>query len=90
MSSAYYFKGDCNDKEVQAKLKDNYITVVSDPIKFPQSFCNMNNNCKLANLKVYCGEVDASRRRRRRRRSVEMEVNRQPCSFRGGCVRSFH
>jgi hypothetical protein len=75
MSSAYYFKGDCNDMEVQAKLKENYIKVVSDENNFPRSFCQKEKHCKLENIQVFCGAVDASRRRRRRRRGIEMEVS---------------
>ncbi|XP_028412626.1 sushi, von Willebrand factor type A, EGF and pentraxin domain-containing protein 1-like, partial [Dendronephthya gigantea] len=47
MSSSYYFKGDCNDLEVQADLKERFITVVSDPMKFLRSFCESNKNCKV-------------------------------------------
>jgi hypothetical protein len=75
MASTYYFKGDCNDKEVQAELKERYMEVVSDPMAFPLSFCKLNKDCKLENIQIFCGAVDASRRRRRRRRSLEMEVN---------------
>ena len=74
MSSAYYFKGDCNDLEVQAELKERFITVVSNPVNFLKSFCAANKNCKVENIQVFCGSVDASRRRRRKRSTLEMEV----------------
>ncbi|CAB4012943.1 Hypothetical predicted protein [Paramuricea clavata] len=77
MASTYYFKGDCNDKEVQAELKERYMKVVSDPMAFPLSFCKFNKDCKLENIQIFCGAVDASRRRRRRRRSLEMEFHIQ-------------
>ena len=75
MDAAYYFKGDCNDEEVQAELKQRYITVVNNTTNFPSSYFCQQQQCKVDNIQVFCGDVDAARRRRRRRRSIEMEVN---------------
>ena len=75
MEAAYYFQGDCDDKEVQAELKQRYITVVSNTIYFPDHFFCEQKHCKVDNIQVFCGDVDAVRRRRRRRRSIVMEVN---------------
>ena len=75
MSSSYYFKGDCNKKEVKEQLKDKYISILSDPRSFPPTFCTFNKDCKLANIQVYCGSTNAVRRRRRR--GTQMEVMNQ-------------
>ena len=75
MISSYYYKGDCNDQDVQGELKDRYVNIISNPQKFPAPFCLLNQHCKVENVQVFCGPVDASRRRRRRRGTTEMEVN---------------
>uniref|UniRef100_A0A6P8IYU7 Sushi, von Willebrand factor type A, EGF and pentraxin domain-containing protein 1-like n=1 Tax=Actinia tenebrosa TaxID=6105 RepID=A0A6P8IYU7_ACTTE len=60
----FYFKGDCNDPNIQAQLKQDFVTILYPP-NAPPFFCLLKPRCNAQNVKIYCGEVDASARRKR-------------------------
>ena len=64
MSQSFYYQGNCNDKDVQDKLKSNFHSylVKKGP---PLSCAFAGDQCKPSNVKIYCGATDKARRRRR-------------------------
>ncbi|KAK3730501.1 hypothetical protein QZH41_015709, partial [Actinostola sp. cb2023] len=68
---AYFYHGDCNDPNVQAKLKQDFITNLYPP-NSPPFFCMMNPNCNAQKVVVHCDVLDASSRRKRRARTRQV------------------
>ena len=72
MSKSFYYQGNCNDKDVQDKLKSNFHNYLVK--KGPFVSCLINRiQCNPSNVQIYCGATDKARRRRRG--VNEMEVN---------------
>ena len=65
--SYFYYDGDCNDPNVQATIKQNYLGLMKNDTYVPSFFCVWQPECNENNVEVYCGAVSAPDRRRKRR-----------------------
>ena len=64
MSSSFYFKGNCEDEELQLKIKNDFLKVIKNPMLFPPTFCLIHADCNIENMKIYCGATTSKRRKR--------------------------
>lgn len=69
----FYFEGDCNDPNVQDKIKQDFWSLISG-LYLPPPFCQFNPNCKQSNIKIFCGKTSAADKRRRRANTREVNV----------------
>ena len=73
MSQWFYYKGNCNDKDVQESLKSNYhqYLLSNGPVVACRLF---GTECSPAKIEIYCGATDLSRRRRRGVDEMEVKI----------------
>ena len=69
----FYFNGDCNDPNTQAKMKQDFLAFLRTPGAAPSTVCGNITYCNENTVTVYCSNVTVPEARRRR--SPLMQVN---------------
>ncbi|KAL9972183.1 hypothetical protein ACROYT_G018440 [Oculina patagonica] len=71
----FFYDGDCNDPNVQATIKQNFLGLMTNNSIVPPFFCAWKpDECNEDTLEVYCGEISAPERRRKRRSVREVTI----------------
>ena len=61
----FYYSGDCNSKEAQDQIKQNFISLLNQQF-IPSALCRDHAaDCNVGNVNVFCGATTSSKRRRR-------------------------
>ena len=72
--STFFFEGDCNDPNTQAKIRDDYWNFLRNPQYIPPPFCLINQHCQKDKIVIYCGATSAADKRRRRAGTREVNI----------------
>lgn len=63
----FFYEGDCNDPNVQTKLKESFLNDILRSPKVPPFFCILKPECNMNSVEVFCGATTTPERRRKRR-----------------------
>ena len=70
----FFFKGDCNDPNVQQKLIGDFWTFSRNVQYVLPIYCLWNLDCHKDNIVIYCGATNAADKRRRRAGTREVNI----------------